>query len=552
MIQSVRVRAVKPLAGRSRARGVVRRSVALLILGSAGYLISGCAPTPRVLTPDEQHVIDRSEVEYPGGFELRRYVTNLTAPTAIAIEPDGSLLVAEGERDEEPAIVRIYRSGKQELFYPRGRKIPFSLVFTGWKMYGPIGGMVAYQGEVYVSHRDENGMGVITALDNRGNHRTVVANLPAQGDYGVTDIAIDSGLLYFGVGTATNSGVVGLDNWTAGWVVRHPEVHDIPLHDQVLYGYRFNSPNPMAGLFGPADLAVTGPFQAFSQAFQLRVPAARDGKPNGAICSVPPQGGPMRVEGFGIHNPRGIAFDAYHQGYFTNRGMEPRGTRPILHDNDAMLKLLAGQPWYGWPDYSATLRPISDDTYQPPADMIAGTGYPQVAPLVNERGSNLTSPVREALLAAEFPWMAGAEKLQFLPADGPFSHLRGSAIVALSGDRLPFATGGRPLIGPGDYKVADGFKLVIVDLDTHTVRDFIRNTRDLPASKLSGSNADLIERPYDIKFGPDAAYILDFGRLRVKDGKEHVDKGSGQIFRLVPTRQNRVAPSSTQAADTQS
>jgi hypothetical protein len=172
-----------------------------------------------------------------------------------------------------------------------------------------------------------------------------------------------------------------------------------------------------------------------------------------------------------------------------------------------------------------------------------------VAPLVDLAGSNLTPPVPNTMLAAVFPWMSGASKFQFGPSDGPFAQFEGQAIVALSGDRLPFATGGRPLIGPGDYKVADGFKVVVADVALHRVRDFIRNTRGLPASKISGAASELLERPWDVKFGPDALFILDFGEMSMKDRKLHVKAGSGKIYRLVPS--HTVKPGTTQTAAAQ-
>lgn len=515
--------------GLSRARsGGLWLIVSFLILTCLGI---GCTPTPRILTADEQHIIDRSLVEYPARFELRRYMTSLTAPTAIAFDEDGSLLVAQGERDEEPTIFRVSKAGKLELFYPRDRRFPFNFPVTGWRMFGPIGGMAVYKGEVYVSHRDANGFGVITALDHKGHHRTVVAELPAQGDYGVTDLAIDStGRLFFGVGTATNSGVVGLDNWGVGWVLEHPQFHDVPWHDLFLFGYRFDSPNPMAGLFGPADIAVTGPFQAFNQATQLRVPGAISGKPSGAICSVSPQGGPIRVEGYGIHNPRGIAFDNYNQPYFTDTGMELRGTRPINKDPDALLRLGLGQTWYGWPDYSRDLSKINGNQFQPPPELISRTGYPEgVRALIDESDSGLTAPLRDSLWQATFPWMSGAAKLRFAPADWPLRSVAGNAVVALSGDRAPFATEGRQLVGPGGYRV------VWVDMGRHTVHDLIRNTALLPRSRVNAKNGDLLERPIDPIFAPDGTlYILDYGHMEDRDGKEHVERGTGQIFRLIP------------------
>lgn len=47
-----------------------------------------------------------------------------------------------------------------------------------------------------------------------------------------------------------------------------------------------------------------------------------------------------------------------------------------------------------------------------------------------------------------------------------------------------------------------------------------------------------MERPIDVKFGPDGSlYILDFGRIRIVDGKIKVYDGTGKIFRLIPSTQ---------------
>jgi hypothetical protein len=521
-----------------------------LILAAAGIACAGgCRSAPRMLTAPEQGVIDRKDIEYPADLELREFVAGLPNPTSIAVEPDGSLLVAGGLPDEEPYIWRVRASDNRiESFYPRGRQLPFDLPLGGWRMFGPIGGMAVFRGEVYVSHRDQNGFGAITAFDNSGNHRTVVAHLPAQGDFGVTDIAIQEkgtggeGKLFFGVGTATNSGVVGVDNWNAGWVVQHPEVCDIPLRDIVLFGARFNSPNPMAGLFTGSTISVTAGFQPFGNAFSLRVPGARDGKANGVIMSISPHGGMPKIEAHGLHHPRGIGFDASgFVPYFTDMGMEPRGTRPINRDPDALYKWSGGNPWYGWPDFSRDFKLINDDDagrqYQPPTEMVAPSGYPQIAPMINLKASELRDPLPGTLLAVTFPWMSGAAKFQFIPEDSPFNQFPGfsnAVIVALSGDRLPFSTGGRPLVGPGDFKVADGFKLVIVDLDRHMWRDFIRNTANLPASKISGAAPYLLERPCDVKFAGDVAYILDAGSMRIEDNKPHLDRNHlGHIYKLM-------------------
>src|SRR6266513_1909814 len=58
--------------------------------------ISGCVTHPTFVPIAQQTTIDRSLVEYPTGYELKPYIRYLTAPTAIAFDNEGSLLVAEG------------------------------------------------------------------------------------------------------------------------------------------------------------------------------------------------------------------------------------------------------------------------------------------------------------------------------------------------------------------------------------------------------------------------------------------------------------------------
>lgn len=505
--------------------------------------LCGCIPNARLLSIEEQKPIDRIYVEFPSGYQLRRYVTALTAPTAIAFDADGSMLIAMGERDDEVRIIGFRTDGTPFTLYPESDHPLLSLVTPGgWRMYGPVGGMVCYQGQVFVSHRDGDGLGVISALDYHGHHKTIVGNLPAQGDYGVTDLAISptNGRLYFGVGSATNSGVVGVDNWAVGWVRDHPLVHDEPWQDLALLGYRFDSPNPLAGLLGPTDLAVTAPYQPFNQSNQTRVRgvAGPDGshKPNSAIYWVSPDGGYATVEAHGIHNPRGIAINEFGRVYFTNDGMEMRGTRPVKDDPDSLLRLVSGA-WYGGNNYTTDLEPVSEPRHQPGADLIAKSGYPEVRAIIDMEASHLIPPNRDTLLQAAFPSLSGAARIDIVPAAGPFKEFRGNVIVAMNGDRAPFATGG--------LKLAEtvGYKVVRVDPDMHQTKEFIRNTAGNPRSRVPGHAVALLERPIDVKFGPDGSlYILDFGELEMREGREHVTPGSGQIFRLVPVSDAPTSP----------
>jgi hypothetical protein len=130
--------------------------------------ITGCRSGPSLLQPNDQATIDRQLVEYPAETELKPYVTGLTAPSAMAFDNEGSMLIAEsGIGGREPRIFGFKKTGETFEIYPRRQLPSLPIRIPGiakFKIYPPIGGMVAAHGRVYVSHRDENGQGVITAF----------------------------------------------------------------------------------------------------------------------------------------------------------------------------------------------------------------------------------------------------------------------------------------------------------------------------------------------------------------------------------------------------
>jgi glucose/arabinose dehydrogenase len=509
----------------------------ILMVASAMW-ICGCAHGPQVLPESQQIAIDRRSMEYPPGFVVKPFMVGLTAPTAMCIDSDGTLFVAEGGGTIDGIDPHIfgYKPGAPEghqffNVYPSGPQIPF--VRTGFRIFGPIGGMVAVNGKLFVTHQDANGYGAVTAFGYDGSHTPVVSDLPACGDYKMGDICVDdAGRLYFSVGAATNSGVVGLDNWEDGWVRDHPDFCDATYEPLKLQGYRFNSNNPLAGLFSGADIAVTGPFQPFNISDETRIPGNR--KPTGAIYSISQTGGDLHVEAWGIRDARGIVCGDFHRIYFTDDGMEPRGTRPVLYDPDAVFQLVSRGnvgTWYGWPDYSRDLEIVDADKYQPPQVLLRGTGYHEISALIDEQITQLAVPDKLNWLKGTFEPQAGAAKLAIVPSTGPFHEYRGGLIVAMDGDRAPFSNGGPE--GPTLTKPT-GYKLVRVDLLTKQSSDFIYNVKDGPAS-WHGQSGHALERPIDVKFSSNGMmYILDYGQMVVKHGQPQVTRGSGIIWRVMP------------------
>jgi glucose/arabinose dehydrogenase len=509
------------------------RSLLALVLFTSTLLLPGCRTGPQIVA--EPATLDRALVEYPAGFELKPFAIGLTAPSAIAFDAEGSLLIAEsGAGGNEARIIGFKKDGTFFQIYPRGQVLP--LLYRGFRLYGPIGGIVATGGKVFATHRDANGLGRVTAFsyDPNVEPQTIAAGFPALGDYGMTDIAVHpSGRLYFGVGAATNSGVVGLDNLNS-WLKRNREFCDVPFIDIKLNGFRFDTNNPFSSIFGGKDVAVTGPFQRFGASDQTSIPRPPPGrktneKPTAAIYSVEQGGGDLKVEAHGVRYPAGLTFNEYGTLYMTNQGMELRGTRPVSDDPDSFLKMLGQETWYGWPDYSADLRPITDEQFQPPRELAIRYGYPNVRFVIDQTGSQLGPPTQGTMLFGVFRPLSGASKFDLAPGSGAFRKFGGRAFVALAGDRAPFATSGYPM------RASTGYRVVMLSIDERKVEDFIKNVKEVPASRI-GRDAVAgyaLERPIDVKFGPDGAmYILDFGQMRTKDGKPDVRPGTGKILRL--------------------
>lgn len=527
----------------SRTAAAVAQTI---VIGAIAGVFAGCAGGPALLAPGKRVAIDRSIVERPVGLELTTYISNLTAPTAIAFETQegphkGSAIVAEGGLDgSEPHIFGFKPDGTRFNIYPKNTNFLIRLTETDLPLYGPIGGIALHDGEIFVSCRDRDGRGMIVAYTYANVRRTVVADLPAQGDFSVTDLAFHptDGRLYFGLGAATNSGVVGIDNWDEGWVRHYPGTADVPAVDLRLRESRFDTPNPTGGLLGGDDIAVTAPFQPFGTSKKLRINKSPTDKPTAALYSISPGGGDLRVEAHGLRDPRGLAFNEFGNLLVTNNGMELRGTRPVKDDPDTVLRIPpGGGTWFGWPDFSADLVPITDSRFQPPTELVVRTGYPEISFLVDHQGSGLIPPDRATLVRGVFESLSGASKITFIGDQPGFSAARGNLLVALSGDRWPFATGGARIKSPIGYKV------MLLDPDAKRASDFVYNASELPGA---GTNPLALERPTDVKFGPDGAlYIVDLGQVDYHRGSPRVKAGTGKVLRLAPSAAPTAAASPT-------
>ena len=407
----------------------MRHQKQVVTLAICAVLLSGAAGTYNGLSARaaSPHQTEELQAQVSPGYAIRMAADEFSAPVGLAVNDRGDIFIAEAGRIEG-TVPRVVKLGKQN------RHIPVADDFKA-----PLTGLTWHEGRLYVAY-----VGGVDVLDpDTGNHHPILTKLPAGGDHpnGAVVFGPD-GKLYFGIGTATNSGVVGLDNIQRGWVAKAPDVRDIPCRDLKLKGTNFNVNNPLT----PKDLhdeAATGAFQAFGTTTARNQVIPGSLPCNGAIFRAKPDGTDLQMVAWGIRHPAGLQFG--HDGalYFTMQGFEERGSRPVVGDSDYFYKVVPGE-WYGWPDFAGN-RSVASEQFQK-------SGFP-VTPLLAEIPGQPPQPI------ATFPHGSGAAGLLFPPES---FGLKGDALVTLTnrmvmrlnpktGAAAPFLKGlGRPIaLAPG-------------------------------------------------------------------------------------------------------
>jgi glucose/arabinose dehydrogenase len=462
------------------------------------------ADIPRVPAPDPK------ACELPPGFTARVVTTGLTFPTSITFDDRGIMYVAEaGEApgaDTAPArVLRLMPDG------PLGAR-PEIVVD---QLCAPVNDILWHQGKLYISHR-----GKISVLENDGKVRDLVTGLPSYGDHTNNQLAVGpDGKIYFGQGSATNSGVVGIDNFLMGWLPKHPTVHDVPAKTVTLAdgAGEFESPDLMA-VIGKNDLkkTKTAAFHAFGKTADGGK-VSGSAKANAAILRMDADGSNLEVFAWGIRNPYGVKFGPDGKLYATESALDDRGSRPVANVPDYLWEIKEGA-WYGWPDYAGGV-PVTDKRFRPekgPAPKFVLKDHPKVE-----------KPL------AEFDPHSSATKFDFSPG-GAFGSE--TIYVAMHGDMCPM-TGERP---------ADLLSYAVVKLDRQTMKPepFFRARKDALGPKGFEYVATAgPRRPIAVRFAPrgEAMFVLDFGPIAMLPsalgGSPRPFPNTGTVWVITPTTQ---------------
>ncbi len=429
------------------------------------------------------------DISIPPGFQIEVAATGLAAPTMVAFDDAGRMLIAESGYGDAgtPKVSRVEADGTR------------TVLAEAPDLAKPVTAVGAYRGIVYVVAAD-----TVSTIDASGRVSPIVTGLPGLGDHQANQLVFRDDSMYFSTGTVTNSGVVGPDNAVFGWLEdpAREQLHDVPCQDVTLAGVSFDSEDRRGRLPGRVTTTAYSPY---GTALPAGTDVTGNTKCTGAILRANLDGSGLEVLASGFRNPYGLEFGPDGALYATMHGFDARGSRPIENAWDCLYRVEEGA-WYGWPDFACEV-PVTDPRFRPPAGPQPGfvlSAHPSDTP---------PAPI------AKFDPHAATNGFAFSPGGvwGPQT----DAFVALFGDFTP---------ATGTVDAPEGVKVVRVDTTDGSVEDFLTNAIPGEAAKhgLGG-----LEHPSDVSFGPDGAmYVADWGVVRFSTDGLKLEANSGVVWKI--------------------
>ncbi|WP_223266427.1 PQQ-dependent sugar dehydrogenase [Gelidibacter gilvus] len=470
---------------------------------------------------------DASAAIVPEGYKVEIFMKDLIWPTSIEFDESGNVYVAEagyvyGDLVAPTPIFKISLDG--------------TIVRFAEGFIGPVTDLLWHNDLLYVSHK-----GKISTVSQAGNITDIITDLPSYGDHQNNGMSIGpDGKLYFGQGTVTNSGIVGLDNvYPYVWLMLYPEEHDIPAKDIKLTNESFLTPQANNVLARQGNLlsfgsnltyAVTSLFnrnkntsllvrtRGFNAFGEKSKTIKGQVKSSGTILRANLDGSGLEVYAWGLRNPFGVVWGADGQLYVTDNGYDARGSRPIANAKDNIFQIKQ-DAWYGFPDFSSGI-PVTDPQFR------------------SQRGSKIEF-LMKAHPELDMPWMtrpANSATAKFDFSTNDSFGFQGHIFLAEFGS-------GTPATGEANFS---GYSVVRIDPATKQAQAFL-STRATEQELESGAVAGP-RRPVEAKFSRngEALYIVDIGvigfDLAGAGPFPSPAPGTGVIWRITKTGNNAAAP----------
>lgn len=433
---------------------------------------------------ETERYLNPSDIDLQPGYNIEVFAQGIDSPISMLFTETGDMIIAESG----------FTSGNARVLRLIGNN--FEVIAEGFNL--PITGINYLKGDIYVSHR-----GFITVIKSDGTRQNIITGLPSNGDYYNNRVIFSTdNKMYFGQGTATNSGVVGLDN---EWVQYTPFFCDHPGDYLMLKGQNFATKN-LFTIETAQETVYTGAYSPYSEPnlpFEVRKSTIRA---SGSILRANLDGSELELFAWGFRNPSYMKFDETNRLFVSNNGYEVRGSRPIANAPDEFF-YVSREGWYGWPDYSGG-DPVTLSRFRPegeaqPEFLLAS--QPNIPPR-----PYATFPANSSIMGFDF---------NYNNSFGPY----GDVYIA------EFGYWGVRAVGITIPYPGIGQRISKIDMTTGGVTTFAINKSGLPASiTLEGG----FERPADVAFGPDGAmYLLDMG-LNIRNDPTVFIANTGVIWKI--------------------
>ncbi len=430
-----------------------------------------------------ERYLNPRDIILPRGYSIEVFAQGIDAPSCFTFYKETDMLIAESG----------FFSGKADILRLSNGK--FDVFAEGFEE--PITGVCYHGGKIYVTS-----FGKVTVVDPGGSKEVIIEGLPNSGDYWNSNVDFGpDGKLYFGQGTATNSGVVGTDNL---WVPDHPVLCDYPGAYLILRGQNYETKNM---LIGKNERVLTGAFSPYgvpNMPYEVRkgVPKA-----SGSILRSNPDGTELELVAWGLRYISHIKHDRFHRLFAANQGYEVRGSRPIANAPDEFQLIIPGN-WYGWPDYAAG-KPVDCGQFTP-----EGGAKPEFI--------FLNPPQVPPRPFAVFPSSSYICGFDFCNDCYNFGNIGDVYITEYGG-------GGRAVPGVATPFLGTGHRISKIDINSGGVTTFALNRSGFPAS-VSGEGG--FNRPIDLMFSPEGVmYILDMGSNNPANLSEYIPN-TGVIWKV--------------------
>lgn len=440
-----------------------------------GLLMQQQTEMERTLKPED--------ILLPSGYKIEVFAEKLTTPINLTFTDQGEMLIADAGITSG--------NGKVLLHTDEGIRT----IAEGFKP--PLTGITYYKGNIYVAHR-----GSITIVKKDGSKQDVLSGLPSFGDHHNNRVIFgQDGKMYFGQGTATNSGVVGNDN--SRWIKDHAYGHDYPGAFIPLSGTNFQTKNLLSETTN--EPVLTGAYSPFGVPTFAGEQMRGMVKASGSILRANPDGSQLELVAWGLRNPFRLKFDRQGRLFCGNHGIDERGSRPIANSPDEFQWIQPGV-WYGWPDFTGG-HPVTLPQFKP-------EGKPQPSFLLAQHPMMPPKPV--AVFAPHSAIMGFDFNLD--PSFAP----TGEVFIAEFGSEAPDTTGGKPA-------PRVGHRVSRINTENGDVKTFAINKTGVAATATGGGG---LERPIDVTFHQNEMFITDFGIFKPPGKKVFAVPNTGVIWKV--------------------